>query len=107
MFRWQIAAALLIPGVRHFKEADINVFRVCNAHARESLLRETARQDHMKLTGTLLTCSRCVKVNGRRASGMTTPSSRMTQPLQCDFLGRAGFKKNISAWGPVPNSVQG
>ena len=30
-----IAAAVLVPGIRRFKEVDINVLRVCIAHVRE------------------------------------------------------------------------
>ena len=62
-----IAAAVLVLGVRRFTEVDINVFHVCNAHAHESLLPETAKQQGVKLTGTLVTCSGCVQVKGRRA----------------------------------------
>ena len=88
-----IAAAVLVPGNRLFNEADISLYHVCNALTREGLLRETARQHHIKLTGPLLTCSGCVQANGRRASVPTATSSRTTQPLQRVFVDLAGPRK--------------
>ena len=93
---------MLILGVRRFKEVDINVINLFNAHAHEVLLRETAGQPHIKLTGTLLTCSGCVQAKSRRASVPTVTSSRMTQSLRRVFVDRVG------PWGgSVPDSVLG
>ena len=75
-FRPAIAAPVLVPGDRRFKAVDINVFQVCIAHAHKGLLRETAKQQGVKLTGTLVTCSGCVQAKRRRASIPTTTSSR-------------------------------
>ena len=76
---------------------DINIFHVCKAHAHKELLRETARQHRIKLTGTLLTCNGCVQAKGRRASVPTATYSRMTQPLQRVFVDLAGPRKIASA----------
>ena len=76
-FRPAIAAAVLASGVRRFTEVDINVFHVCNGHAHEGLLRETAKQQGVKLTGPLVTRSRCAQAKGRRESIPTMTSSRM------------------------------
>jgi len=80
---------------------DINVFHVCNAHAHEGLLRETAKQQGVKLTGTLVTCSGCVQAKGRRASIPTTTSSRKALPLQRVFVDLAGPRKIASAGGAL------
>ena len=93
-----IATAVLVPGVRRFTEMDINFFHVCNAHAHEGLLRETAKQQGVKLTGTLVTCSGYVQAKGKHASVPTTTSSRMAHPLQRVFVYLAG-PRNIASAG--------
>ena len=54
---------------------DINVFHACNAHAHEGLLHETARH-HIKLAGTLLTCSGCMQAKRRRRCRRQLPLGR-------------------------------
>ena len=82
-------------------EVDINVFHVCNAHAHEGLLGETAKQQGFTLTGTLVTCSGCVQAKGKRASLPTTTSSRMAHPLQRVFVDLASPRKIASTGGAL------
>ena len=66
-----------------------------NARVHESLLRETARQYHVKLTGTVLTCSACVQAKDRRASAPTATSSWMAEPLQCVLFDLGAPRKSL------------
>ena len=84
-------AAVLVPGARHFTETGINDYHVCNDHAFESLLRETARQQGVTLTGTLATCSGCVQAKGRRSSVSSTMCSRMEHRLHRVILDLGGL----------------
>ena len=78
---------------------DINVFHVCNAYAHEGLLREMAKGQGVKLTGTLVTCSGCAHEKGRRASVPTTTSCRMKYHLHRVFVDLAGPRRIASAGG--------
>ncbi|CAN0512131.1 unnamed protein product, partial [Laminaria digitata] len=93
-----IAAAVVVPGARRLTATDINVYHVNNGHAHEGLLRETARQQGVKLTGTLVTCSGRVQAKGRRASVPKTTSSRMEHRLQRVFVDLTG-PRNIASEG--------
>ena len=59
------AAAVLAPGKRpftvgkHEKMVDINHFHFSSGHLSERLLRETARQHGITLTGVLQPCGGC------------------------------------------------
>ncbi|CAM9595442.1 unnamed protein product, partial [Laminaria digitata] len=68
---------------------------VNNGHAHDGLLRKTARQQGLKITGTLVTCSRCVQAKGKRESAPTMTSSRMEHRLQRVFVHLAG-PRNIA-----------
>ncbi|CAN0338393.1 unnamed protein product, partial [Laminaria digitata] len=94
-----MAAAVLVPGVRRLTETDINVYHVKNGHAHKGLLRATAKQQGVKLTGTLVTCSGCVQAKGRRASVSTTTPSRMEHRLQRVLVDLAGPRNIASAGG--------
>ena len=63
------------------------------------LLHETAKQQGINLTGTLVTCSGCVQAKGRRVSVPTTTSSRMEHRLHRVFVDLAGPRKIASAGG--------
>ena len=53
-----LAAAALIPGPpKHGKEVDINHLDVSLAHAHASVLKATAKQHGIRLTGELVSCS--------------------------------------------------
>ena len=78
---------------------DINVFHVCNAYAHEGLLREMAKGQGVRLTGTLVTCSGCVQEKGRRASVPNASSSRMDNRLHRVIVDLAGPRKIVSAGG--------
>ncbi|CAM9826452.1 unnamed protein product, partial [Laminaria digitata] len=80
---------------------DINVYHLNNCHAHEGLLRETARQQGVKLTWTLVTCSGCVQAKGKRASVPKTTSSRMEHRLQRVFVDFAGPRNIASAGGAL------
>ena len=68
-----MALAVLAPNARPHtvgkptREVDINFFHVSLAHANEALLRATAEQQGITLTGTLQPCSGCLEAKGRRA----------------------------------------
>ena len=67
------AHAVLAPGSTPFavgnksKSVDINLFHLQNGHLCAFLLRETARQQGLVLTGTLEPCDFCLRSKGRKA----------------------------------------
>lgn len=65
-----MALAFLTPNARPLTSEKINLgvifFHVPLAHADEALLRATAAQQGITLTGTLLPCSGCLEAKGRR-----------------------------------------
>ena len=90
---------LLVPSVRRFKVVGTNAFHVCNAHAHEGLLRETAKQQDVKLAGALVICSQFVQAKGRRATIPSPTSSRKAIPLQRVCDDHASPRKVASAGG--------
>ena len=68
------AASVLAPAKHPFsvgkptKDVDINFFHVSLSHANETLLRATAEQQGIQLTGVLQPCAGCAEAKGRRAS---------------------------------------
>ena len=84
---FDVGVAPLGPGASPFsigstdKSVDINRFHRSLAHACEPLLRETARQRGVTLTGTLEPCSDCTKAKGKRASVPKGPGARASKPL--------------------------
>ena len=93
------SCSVLVPSVRRFKVADTNAFHVCNAHAHEGLLRETAKQQDVKLAGALVICSQFVRAKGRRATIPSPTSSRKAIPLQRVCDDHASPRKVASAGG--------
>ena len=81
---------MLVSGVRRFTEVDFNIFQVCNVHAHEGILRETAKQQRVNLTSTLVTCIGCVQAKGRRACAYG------------DFLSDGAFPTAFSLTLPAP-----
>ncbi|CAB1102734.1 unnamed protein product [Ectocarpus sp. CCAP 1310/34] len=82
-----LGAAALGPGASPFalgsteKSVDIDRFHRSLAHACEPLLRETAQQRGIVLTGKLEPCTDCMKAKGRRASVPRGPGARASKPL--------------------------
>ena len=68
-----VAAAALTPGpLKHGKEVDINHLRVSLAHTHASVLKATAKQHGIRLTGELVSCSACSRAKGHRAPKPTS-----------------------------------
>ena len=77
-----LAAAALIPGpLKHGKEVDINHLHISVAHAHASVLKATAKQHGIRLTGELVSCSACSRAKGHRARTPHHATRRATQPL--------------------------
>ena len=77
-----LAAASLIPGpLKHGKEVDIDHLHVSLAHAHASVLKATAKQHGIRLTGELVSCSVCSRAKGHRAPTPHHATRQATQPL--------------------------
>ena len=77
-----LAAAALIPGpLKHSNEVDINHLHVSLAHAHASVLKATAKQHGIRLTGELVSCSACSRAKGHRAPTPHHATRRATHPL--------------------------
>ena len=94
-----LAAAALIPGpLKHDKEVDINHLHVSLAHALASVLKATAKQHGIRLTGELVSCSACSRAKGHRAPTPHHATRRATHPLGLVHIDTAG---------PYPTSLGG
>ena len=94
-----LAAAALIPRpLKHGKEVDINHLHVSLAHAHASVLKATAKQHGIRLTGELVSCSACFRAKARRAPTPHHATRRATQPLGLVHIDTAG---------PYPTSLGG
>ena len=94
-----LTAAALIPGsLKHGKEVDINHLHVSPAHAYASVLKATAKQHGIRLTGELVSCSACSRAKGHRAPTPHHATRRATQPLGLVHIDTAG---------PYPTSLGG
>ena len=68
-----LVAAALTPGpLKYGKEVGINHLYVSLAHAHASVLKATAKQHEIRLTGELVSCSACSRAKGQS----TYPTSR-------------------------------
>ena len=77
-----LAAASLIPGpLKHGEEVDIDHLHVSLAHAHASVLKATAKQHGIRLTGELVSCSVCSRAKGHRAPTPHHATRQATQPL--------------------------
>ena len=86
-----LAAAALIPGpLKHGKEIDINHLHVSLAHAHASVLKATAKQHGIRLTGELVSCSACSPAKGHRAPTPHHATRRATQRLGLVHIDTAG-----------------
>ena len=94
-----LAAAALIPGpLKHGKKVDINHLHVSLAHAHASVLKATAKQHGIRLTGELVSCSACSRAKGHLAPTPHHATRRATQPLGLVHIDTAG---------PYPTSLGG
>ena len=94
-----LAAAALTPGpLKHGKEVDINHLHVSLAHAHASVLKATAKQHGVRLTGEQVLCSAYSRAKGHRAHTPLHATSRAMQPLGLVHIDTAG---------PYPNSLGG
>ena len=86
-----LAAAALTPGpLKHGKEVDNNHLHVSLAHAHASVLKATAKQHGIRLTGELVSCSACSRAKGHRAPTPHHATRRATQPLGLVHIDTAG-----------------
>ena len=75
--------ATIAPGVKppNFNmDVDINVFHCSFGHVHEGLLRETAKQRNVNLTGTLRECQGCSIAKGRAKPIATTTRTQAVKP---------------------------
>ena len=75
-----MAAAVLRPGAT--TSTDINDLHASLGHAHEGNLRETAKHMGIRLTGTLVPCSKCTAVKGIYRSVSRSTARRATRPLE-------------------------
>ena len=94
-----LAAAALTPGpLKHGKEVGINHLHVSLAHIHASVLKATAKQHGIRLTGELVSCSACSRAKVHRAPILHHATRRATQPLGLVHIDTAG---------PYPTSLGG
>ena len=94
-----LAAAALTPGpLKHGKEVDINHLHVFLAHAHANVLKATAKQYGIRLTGELVSCSAYSRARRHRAPTPHHATRRATQPLGLVHIDTAG---------PYPTSLGG
>ena len=94
--------ATIAPGVKppNFNmDVDINDFNCSFGHVHEGLLRETAKQQNVNLTGTLRECQGCSIAKGRATPIATTTGTRAVKPGGRVFLGVCGEKSVQSIGG--------
>ena len=94
-----LVATVLTPGpLKRDKEVDINHLHVSLAHAHVSVLKATAKQHGIRLTGELVSCSACSRAKGYREPTPYHATRRATQSL-----GRV----HIDTTGLYPTSLGG
>ena len=101
---FQQAAAVLAPSPAAFtvgkpsRTIDINHFHASTGHVNEFLMRETAKQQDVRLTGVLLPCVGCLEAKGRRAPVPRRAGTRAAMPF-----GRV----HIDLCGPLKPALDG
>ena len=92
-----LAAAALTPGpLKHGKEVDINHLHVSLSPAHASVLKATAKQHEIRLTGELVLCSACSRAKGHRALTPHHATKRGTQPLGFVHMALPSFSWGIA-----------
>jgi len=95
----KVAVAALTPGkLKHAKVIDINHFHVSLAHAHASVLKATAEQHGVRLTGELISCAACSMAKGNRAPTPHHTTARAKRPMELVHIDTAG---------PYPASLGG
>ena len=90
------AAAVLAPGLRPFsvgkprKMTDINAFYFSSGHLNERLLRVTAKQQGVTLTGVLQPCGGCLEATCVRAGVPRRTTSRAGTPMETVHIDLVG-----------------
>ena len=94
-----LAAAALTPGpIKHGKEVDIDPLHVSLAHVHASMLKATAKQHEIRLTGELVSCPACSRAKGYLAP---IPHHAMRRAMQSlAFV-------HIDTAGPYPTTLGG
>ena len=90
--------AAIAPGTSSPKTANVNVFHCSYNHAHIDLLRATAKQLGITLTGSLLPCNSCAQSKGIRKPVSSSTLTRSNKKLQ---------KVYIDLAGPKPVAVRG
>ena len=86
-----LAAAALTPGIsKHGRTVDINHLHVSLGHVHDEILRQTAKQHGIRLTGELLSCSACSRAKGTRASTPHRTTRRATRRMDLVHIDTAG-----------------
>ena len=94
----KVAVAALTPGkLKHAKVIDINDFHSL-AHAHASVLKATAEQHGVRLTGELVSCAACSMAKGNRAPTPHHTTARAKRPMELVHIDTAG---------PYPASLGG
>ena len=87
----ETACAIIAPGkAKAPATADINVFHCTHGHAHEVLLRKTAAQLGVQLTGELHECRGCSMAKGIRKSTSKATTSRAVKKLERVFVDLSG-----------------
>ena len=89
-FRATIAPGVKIPNFN--MDVDINDFHCSFGHVLERLLRKTAKQRKVNLTGTLRECQGCSIAKERAKRIATTTGTRAVKPSGHIFLDICGEK---------------
>lgn len=86
-----LAAAALAPGIiKHGKVIDINHLHVSLGHAHAEVLRETAKQHGIRLTGELVSCRACSRAKGQRTYTPHRTTGHATRPMDLFQIDTAG-----------------
>ena len=94
-----VALAALTPGaLKHGSTVNINHLHVSLGHAHDEILRKTAQQHGIRLTGELVSCSECSRAKGTRASTPHRTTRRATRRMDLVYIDTAG---------PYPASLGG
>ena len=94
------ACAVIAPGAPpNPRVVDINDFHCSHAHAHEGLLRQTAKQLGVELSGELRPCRGCSEGKGLRRPISRSTDSRAVKPASRVFVDLAGPKPIRSRGG--------
>lgn len=86
-----LEVAALAPGVlKYGKTVDINHLHLSLAYAHSNILTEKAKEQGVRLTRELESCSVCVRAKGLRALTLLHTTGRATRPLDLVRIDTAG-----------------